>query len=55
MLAATRTMPPKPLPSAPQAEESGIDRLLGWLGAPSDGPPVNGRPYSTAPPRDGGE
>ena len=32
MLAATRTMPPKPLPSAPQAEESGIDRLLGWLG-----------------------
>jgi penicillin-binding protein 1A len=46
MLAATRTMPPKPLPSAPaQAEESGIDRLLGWLGTPAGAPPL----------RDGGE
>jgi len=55
MLAATKTMPPKLLPSAPpQTEESGIDRLLGWLGTPGT-PPADGRPFATPPSRDGGE
>ncbi len=41
MLAATKGMPVKPLPSAPApaaTEESALDRLFGWLGAPSSPP-----------------
>jgi penicillin-binding protein 1A len=47
MLAATKGMPVKPLPSAPApaaTEESALDRLFGWLGAPSS-------PPTLAPPR----
>jgi penicillin-binding protein 1A len=45
MLAATRSMPPRPLPAAPvppaaPAEDSPIDRLFGWLGLASDGQPA---------------
>jgi penicillin-binding protein 1A len=38
MLAATRGMPVKPLPSAPAAEQSPLDRLFGWLAGPSPQP-----------------
>ncbi|HYU13896.1 MAG TPA: PBP1A family penicillin-binding protein [Stellaceae bacterium] len=56
MLAATKTMPSKPLASAaPQAEESAIDRLLEWLTAPAGAPPLDARLYPTLPRRDGGE
>src|SRR5205807_8956234 len=45
MLAGTKSMPPKPLSSAaPQAEESAIDRLLGWLTTPAGSPPAEVRP-----------
>ncbi|HEX3860767.1 MAG TPA: PBP1A family penicillin-binding protein [Stellaceae bacterium] len=55
MLAATRTMPVRPLPSAPAmsdvpvsasvsatapAEETPLDRLFGWLGGPGGGGPA---------------
>jgi penicillin-binding protein 1A len=43
MLAATKTLPPKPLPSA-APQESGIDRLLGWLGTPADATPAGALP-----------
>jgi penicillin-binding protein 1A len=35
MLAATDGMPFKPLPSAPQSEESPLDKLFGWLASSS--------------------
>ncbi|HLY44251.1 MAG TPA: PBP1A family penicillin-binding protein [Stellaceae bacterium] len=68
MLAATGGMPDRPLPGpqsaaaeeAPAgqspAEESPIDRLLGWLAAPSPAtpgaPPADGARYPGPPPRD---
>jgi penicillin-binding protein 1A len=52
MLAATRTTPPKPLPSAPpQTDESPMDRLLGWLvpnSPPSGVSPVEPSRYPTS-------
>ena len=51
MLAATKGLPVKPLPSAPApipgpgpatpaaTEESPLDRLFGWLGAPNQAGP----------------
>jgi membrane peptidoglycan carboxypeptidase len=52
MLAATRTMSPKPLPAAPpQNDESPMDRLLGWLAPnslPSGVSPVEQSRYPTS-------
>ena len=57
MMAATNGVPAKPLPSAPAATESPLDRLLGWLSpsAPSPTPLVPETWRYPSPQRDGGE
>src|SRR5204862_3322289 len=48
MLAATSGIPVKPLPSAPPAEESPLDKLFGWLAPitpPTSPLPVEGCRY----------
>src|SRR5438270_92728 len=57
MMAATNGVPAKPLPSAPAATESPLDRLLGWLSpsAPSSTPLVPETWRYPSPQRDGGE
>ena len=57
MMAATNGVPAKPLPSAPAATESPLDRLLGWLSpsAPLSTPLVPETWRYPSPQRDGGE